>query len=126
MPEGLLKGELLGIKEASMRNQHDLLKYHEEMCNNARALMKAKNTDYARDEIFGNLDVCERVGLCSTEYGIIIRIFDKLSRLKNVLAMGEGFVKDESIEDTIVDLINYSVLMAAKQEQRKQAATHGE
>lgn len=101
-----------------MKTQEDLLKYHEAICFEARSLMKAKNTDYAKDKIFGNLDVCEQVGLCSTEYGILIRIFDKLSRLKNVL-QAEAQVKDESIHDTLVDVINYAVLVSAKIESRK-------
>ena len=104
-----------------MKTQEDLLKFHEEMTRNARMLMKAKNTDYAKDAIFGNLDVCENVGLCSTEVGILIRIFDKLSRLKNVLEAGEAMVKDETVIDTLEDVVNYIVLIGAKQVQRKES-----
>ena len=46
------------------------------------------------------------------EYGPIsscIRIEDKLRRLKS-LSKSEARVKDESIEDTLLDLANYSIL----------------
>lgn len=46
------------------------------------------------------------------EYGLIsscIRLEDKLRRLKT-LTKSEAKVKDESIEDTLLDLANYSIL----------------
>ena len=46
------------------------------------------------------------------EYGLIsscIRIEDKLRRLKS-LSKQEAKVKEESIEDTLLDLANYSIL----------------
>lgn len=46
------------------------------------------------------------------EYGLIsscIRLEDKLRRLKS-LSKSEARVKDESIEDTLLDLANYSIL----------------
>jgi hypothetical protein len=108
------------LRRFRMKTQEDLLKYHERLTTEARALMKGKNTDYAKDQIFGNLDVCENVGLCSTEMGILIRIFDKLSRLKNVLEAGQAEVKDESVQDTLLDVINYATLIGAKQVQRRE------
>lgn len=46
------------------------------------------------------------------EFGIlaaIIRMEDKLNRLKSLLN-NEQKVKDESFEDTLIDLANYSVM----------------
>lgn len=43
--------------------------------------------------------------------GVTIRLNDKLSRLKNLLInKGDDFIKDESIEDTIIDIANYGVI----------------
>ena len=41
------------------------------------------------------------------------RITDKLSRLSSFLDSGKMNVKDESFNDTIVDVINYMVLLSA-------------
>ena len=48
------------------------------------------------------------------EFGMtaaIIRLSDKLNRLK-VLSKDDALVKDESIQDTLLDLANYSILTA--------------
>ena len=42
--------------------------------------------------------------------GIIIRLFDKLYRLKNIEEAGKVEVKDESVSDTLMDTIVYSAL----------------
>lgn len=48
------------------------------------------------------------------EFGMtaaIIRLSDKLNRLK-VLSKDDALVEDESIQDTLLDLANYSILTA--------------
>ena len=97
-------------------NTEMLLDKHDEMASNARALMKAKNHDYAGktgDTPFRNFELCEQLGLCSTEVGILVRMCDKMSRLANFAASGQLKVKGESVEDTCLDLMNYSVLLSA-------------
>ena len=42
--------------------------------------------------------------------GIQIRLNDKINRLKNLFKNGENFVKDESIEDTFMDIANYGII----------------
>lgn len=45
------------------------------------------------------------------EYGILVRVSDKFYRLKNLITLGNNRVpKHETIEDTWLDLANYSVL----------------
>jgi hypothetical protein len=41
---------------------------------------------------------------------ILIRLFDKLNRLETLIRSGSAMVKDESIEDTLLDLANYAVM----------------
>ena len=42
--------------------------------------------------------------------GIQIRLNDKVNRLKNLFKNGKNFVKDESVEDTFMDIANYGII----------------
>ena len=97
----------------------ELLQFHETTCDSARAIMVKKNQDYATEyEVFGNLRACEQMGLCSVETGILIRLADKMRRLAGFAKTGRLAVSDESARDTILDAINYLVLLAAAQEDK--------
>lgn len=105
-------------------DREQLLEFHKKMTEQARDLMVRKNTDYAGHKlsemsVFGNLEMVERMGIVNTETGILLRMLDKFARLKTFVQDGSLLVKDESVTDTLIDLINYSVLMAAKIETRK-------
>ena len=74
---------------------------------------RKKNHDYAGDtNPFKNFELCEYLGVCSTETGILVRICDKISRIANLLEK-ERQVKDEKLEDTIEDNINYLAILKA-------------
>lgn len=88
-----------------------LFEMHSEICERALTLMKKKNADYSKSHPLGNFMVSEAIQACSAENGIMVRITDKLSRLVSILEKGAQ-VTDESVTDTIVDMINYSVLLA--------------
>lgn len=70
-------------------------------------LLRAKGHDYAGNEdSFGNLaDFGWR--------GIVARMSDKYHRLKNFVKNGALSVSDETIEDTLKDMANYSLLTLA-------------
>ena len=94
----------------------ELLKYHEEICTDAKNLMSLKNRDYAGNhglEPFANFTRVESMGICSTEQGFMTRITDKMSRLSSFIDAGKMHVKDESFNDTVIDVINYMVLLSA-------------
>ena len=96
--------------------REELLKYHSELCQAAKDLMNLKNRDYAGkdgNEPFANFTRVESMGICSTEQGFMTRITDKMSRLSSFLDSGKMHVEDESFYDTIVDVINYMVLLSA-------------
>jgi len=79
-----------------------------------------KNHDYAGEEdSFKNFRMCENMGLCSVETGIMVRMSDKMSRIANLLEK-ENAVKDESITDTLIDLANYSIILKCYLEQKKE------
>lgn len=77
---------------------------HTKTCAAALDLMRTKNEDYAAaDDPYRNFRTFGR-------YGILVRLSDKLARLRTFEERGVLSVKDESIEDTIRDIINYSIL----------------
>ena len=94
----------------------ELLDFHIEVCEDARALMNLKNRDYAGgggEEPFANFTRCEAMGICETEAGFLVRVIDKVSRMSSFLRSGKMHVEDESFYDAIIDVINYMVLLGA-------------
>ena len=60
-----------------------------------------------------NFQRSEIMGLCKTEQAFMVRILDKISRLITFIDSGELMVKEESVNDSVIDLINYLVLFSA-------------
>ena len=88
-------------------DRETLYQRHAGMCGTALDIMKRKNQDYATSEDpFSNF---HEFG----SFGILVRLSDKFARLKNCIQKGDVAVKDESITDTILDSINYLVLLHA-------------
>jgi len=90
--------------------------------------MSRKNHDYtngqsAKGSAYANFVQAEALGLCSTEVGMVVRMSDKLIRIAT-LVQKVGQVKDESIEDTLLDIINYSVLLAGYLAEKKWGGAH--
>jgi len=82
-----------------------LLRRHMELCKRAIEIMEAKNRDYGADEdpfrnfrSFGAL-------------GILVRLSDKLARMRGYIERGQLAVSDETFLDTGIDAINYVVLL---------------
>ena len=79
----------------------DKAEIHKHICNSLNDLYKRKNHDYG-----------DSFGKQYAEYGIVssaIRLEDKLNRFKNLIK-NEAKVKDETIEDTLLDLANYAIM----------------
>ena len=98
-------------------NRKELLDLHEHLCQTAVNLMRAKNHDYSggKDESdpFLNFTRVERLGITDTKTGFMVRMTDKISRLITFIHNGSFKTKDEALKDTILDLINYSILLYA-------------
>lgn len=60
-----------------------------------------KQWDYGQENILG--------APFGPETGIVVRLWDKISRLKNLLE-SENEPNNESIEDTYIDIIGYALL----------------
>lgn len=69
----------------------------DEVTGELRELMINKQRDYGHSNItdFG-------------EYGVLVRLNDKVCRLKNLLGKKEP--KNESIDDSWMDIANYSII----------------
>lgn len=106
LPEGYIEN---GVALYSKRDQ--LLARHVLLCDAARRTMAKKNEDYATNEdVFRNFRAFGGLG-------ILVRISDKLARLRTFEERDMFSVSDESLRDTIEDLINYAVIyLAYKQE----------
>lgn len=75
-------------------------------------IIKIKNKDYANSSNpFKNFESSEIIGL-SPDRAILVRILDKISRISNLMDK-EADVKDESMDDTIIDCINYLAIIKA-------------
>ena len=76
----------------------DKIELHKQICDSLNKLYKDKNHDYG-DSVH---DTFEKYGLTS----FLVRMEDKLNRARTLDRI-EGKVKDEKIEDTLLDLANY-------------------
>lgn len=106
-------------------NRNEYLEYHASRCRSMIETTKRKNHDYAGaggEDPFHNFRQVERMGICSVEVGFLTRMTDKISRIQSFVEQGVLQVKDESIEDTLIDLANYSVLLAGYIKSKKQEA----
>jgi hypothetical protein len=96
-----------------MSTREDLINLHNNICQEALELMKKKNNDYASDaDPFMNFRRAEYLGFSTAELGVLIRMTDKMSRISTYLNKGELSLANESVYDAIVDIINYSVILA--------------
>lgn len=93
-----------------------LLDLHRTLCDRARQIMVSKNTDYCAGQPdinpYANFDVTESVLGLDGRLLLIARILDKIQRLRGFLHTGQLAVKDEAVDNCLVDIINYSVLFA--------------
>ena len=82
------------------------------------ALMQKKNKDYAKEnDAFANFRLSEMVGV-GPERANLVRVADKLARISNLLDK-ENEVVDETIEDTIHDIVNYMAILKSMIKHKK-------
>ena len=87
-----------------MRDNYNRVQKFEQITDEMFDLYKRKNTDYGNS-----------VAKTFDEYGLVsflVRIEDKLNRVSTLAKKSstEQQVKDEKIEDTLLDLANYSIM----------------
>jgi len=92
-------------------NQNTLYEEIEKLHNEELGLIKKKSKDYANfEDPFANFRIFG-------ELGFLVRMSDKLMRLKQIVESGQVNVSDEKVEDSLKDLSNYcNLLIAYKKE----------
>lgn len=116
---------MYGGQIGGLMTKEAYLKFHRECCDRMVEITAKKNADYTGGYPcpFGNFTEVERTGTCETEVGFLVRMSDKFSRIRSFVKIGTLKVKDETVEDTLLDLANYCVLMAgyirSKKDQNK-------
>ena len=101
------------------------LKTFEELTAQMLEITKAKNSDYTGDDAlpFKNFTMVEEMGFASTEQGFLTRITDKVMRVSSFVKNGTLQVKDEAVEDTLLDCANYCLLMLCYLRSKKRIVT---
>lgn len=104
--------------------REEYLSFHRECCDRMVAITAAKNADYTSgsEDPFFNFTRVEAMNIAETERGFLTRMMDKVSRIVTFVNKGVLQVKDESIEDTLLDLANYCILFAGYIRSKKQRA----
>jgi len=73
----------------------------------------AKDSDYSENDLpMGNLRESSELGI-SPWKGVLLRIGDKKRRIGSFINKESYLVKDEAVEDTLIDMANYALLGAA-------------
>jgi len=112
-----------------MLSKEQVLKRQSEIFQNCQRLVEQKGSDYNRqqqnsgDTLF-NLRVAYMLGVVdSPAKSVMIRILDKVMRMVS-LTDHDAVIKQESIQDTVEDIINYSTYwLQFKEEEAAKATT---
>lgn len=100
-----------------------LIALHEETCTTCRDVMRQKNADYSGGESdpYANFRIAEMFGLHPVT-GILLRVTDKLQRIRAFIKNGVTAVEGETVDDACDDIVNYAILMKGLlREQREKA-----
>src|SRR5699024_827977 len=87
----------------------DLIEHHKRICERLNKVYADKNHDYGNS--FGA--TYEKYG----DISALVRISDKMNRIDQLVQTGEQKVKDEALEDSILDMANYLIMWAMELEE---------
>lgn len=102
----------LKINSGGHISSGDLQDLHIRLCLRGREIMAKKNADYkaGSGDPFANFRM-SRLLHVEPAIGAMVRIQDKMARLVSFIERGDLAVKEESWQDAIIDIINYSVIL---------------
>ena len=89
----------------------DLINQHKRICERLNKVYADKNHDYGNS--FGA--TYEKYG----DISALVRISDKMNRIDQLVQTGEQKVKDEALEDSILDMANYLIMWAMELEEEE-------
>lgn len=103
-------------------NREQYITFLEEKFTEMLEIAKKKSHDYSSfsDSVFANFEIVGLCGIASVEQGFLTRIMDKISRINSFVKQGTLLVDNEKIDDTLVDLASYSLLLSAYIKSKKQ------
>jgi len=97
--------------------------FQEKIFNKCRSDMATKGNDYSGngEDTFANIRVASDLGIVSSpSNSAFVRALDKVMRIKNLTnPKVNQQVKDESLEDTLGDLINYFTYIILLDKERR-------
>ncbi len=101
----------------------ELIQIHKDLCSQSCELMRKKSEDYATGkDPFANFKRGEILGFATAEEGLMLRVVDKVSRISTFLQKGHLTVDNESVKDSIMDIINYMVILEGMLEDKARKA----
>lgn len=98
----MIKPDTEGAMNKESKENMDNLVDHADICTELTNTYRKKNADYGNS--FSR--AVEKYGLVSA----LTRISDKFNRLESLILHKEQEVKDESVQDTLLDLANYCIM----------------
>lgn len=108
-----MSGKIGQKKMSENFTQTDLIEHIKQTFSDCIAIVEKKNSDYAKqDDALSNFRNASLVGV-TPERAILVRVADKLARISNILDKNSISVKDETVEDTLNDIINYLAILKA-------------
>lgn len=112
---GMIDGDGFHTSEYAPTNQYPLdspMAIHKRLCKQALGIMEDKNHDYrgGTGDPYANFRGSTSLDIHPV-VGILLRIQDKMMRIRTFVEKGELKVKGESIDDALMDMINYTVLI---------------
>jgi hypothetical protein len=91
----------------------ELIELHVTTCDNCRDIMKKKNSDYTggkgATDVFANFNASSILDIDPVQ-GLLLRVIDKIQRIRSFTNDKELKVPDESVEDACDDIVNYAIL----------------
>ena len=94
----------------------ELLELHEKTCETCRDIMRQKNNDYTggktSQDPFANFNAASVLGIDPVQ-GLLLRVIDKIQRIRSFTNDKELKVANESVEDACDDIVNYAILAKA-------------
>lgn len=105
-------------------NSKELLELHDDTCRECKEIMRTKNSDYTggkdATDPFANFKSSTVIGIHPV-HGLLMRVLDKIQRIRSFVNDRELQVPEESVEDACNDIVNYAIL--AKAMLREQRST---
>jgi len=95
-----------------------IIELHNYFTKKALAIIEQKNRDYTNSDldVYANFRT-SLIFNVQPEIGLMGRMLDKMKRIETFVSKNN--LENESVEDAIVDLINYTVLLGGLIQERK-------